>query len=108
MGLPPLTHLQFAILDVLGSHKKSGREVREGLKTLGIRKSGPAFYQLMARLEDAGFVKGWYDQKVIDGQIIKERRYRVLGAGVKAWEHTRDFYVEAGARSLAAKGRLVC
>lgn len=106
MGLPPLTHLQFAILDVLGSHKKSGREVREALKTLGIRKSGPAFYQLMARLEDAGFVKGWYDQKIIDGQIIKERCYRVLGAGARAFERTEEFYREASARKLAATGGL--
>ena len=95
MGLPTLTHLQFAILDVLGACKRSGREVRAGLKGRGIRKDGPAFYQLMARLEDAGFVKGWYDQKVIDGQIIKERRYQVLGAGLRAWTRTRDFYFDA-------------
>ena len=95
MPLPPLTHLQFAVLDALGAQERSGREVRAALRERGIRKSGPGFYQLMARLEDAGFVKGWYDQKVIDGQIIKERRYKMLGAGAKAKDRTWDFYMAA-------------
>jgi hypothetical protein len=46
----------------------------------------------MARLEDAKFVRGWYLQKIVDGQIIKERRYRVLAPGLRAWQRTRDFY----------------
>ncbi len=93
MPLPDLTHLQFAVLDVLGAKKRPGREVREGLRKRGVRKNGPAFYQLMSRLEEAGFVEGWYEQKIIDGQIIKERRYRALGKGLRAWQRTRDFYV---------------
>ena len=34
----------------------------------------------MARLEDAGLVAGEYDQKIVDGQIIKERRYALTPA----------------------------
>ena len=104
MKLPSLTHLQFAIVDALGAREKSGRELREILKTRGIRKSGPAFYQLMARLEDAGFVKGWYDQKIVDAQIIKERRYKLLGAGAKAFDRTLDFYRTAQAKGLRLAG----
>ena len=107
MPLPPLTHLQFAILDVLGAKERSGREVREKLKKLGIRKSGPAFYQLMSRLEDAKFIKGWYDQKVIDSQIIKERRYTLLGAGARAWERTLDFYAHSATRRPGLEGVFV-
>lgn len=92
MGIPELTALQFAILDVVGGTKKSGREIRSKLSERGIEKSGPAFYQLMSRLEEAGFVKGWYDQKIVEGQIIKERKYQLLGAGADALNNTRLFY----------------
>ena len=47
----------------------------------------------MARLEDARFVEGSYDEKVIDGQRIKERRYKITGQGIAAWEEVRDFYL---------------
>ena len=98
MGLPDLTHLQFAIVDVLGPREKSGRELRQGLRERGIRKSGPAFYQLMARLEEAGVVKGRYDQK-----IVKERRYKITGSGVRARERALDFYLKASALALGAR-----
>ena len=90
--LPPLTHLQFAVLDALGGSEISGRELRARLKDNGIKKSGPAFYQMMARLEEAKYVEGWYTQEIIDGQIIKQRHYRMLGAGVRAYHETCKFY----------------
>jgi hypothetical protein len=93
MPLPDLTHLQFLVLTALLEGEQSGRYIREKLAEEGVHKTGPAFYQLMARLEDAKLVEGWYDQKVVDGQIIKERRYKVTGLGVHAWESTRDFYL---------------
>ena len=48
---------------------------------------------MMARLEDAGLVEGSYRQKVIDGQLLKQRHYRVRPAGARAWSVTRDFYL---------------
>ena len=94
MKVPEITHLQFFVIGTLMNGEVSGKHVRAELRQQGVRKSGPAFYQLMARLEDSGFVSGRYDQKVIDGQIIKERRYKLCGKGVQAWERTRDFYLE--------------
>lgn len=96
MPIPDLTHLQFAVLDALGAREKAGRELREALKARGIRKTGPAFYQLMARLEEAKFVKGWYEQKAVEGEVVRERRYKILGAGLTAWQEVRDFYLESG------------
>lgn len=63
---------------------------------------------MMARLEDAGLVAGEYDQKIVDGQIIKERRYTLTAAGESAWAATRAFYDEAidaygSAKSAGAK-----
>ena len=94
MRLPRITHLQFSVLASLRGGELSGKAVRAQLAGLGLRRSGPAFYQLMSRLEDAGLVAGRYEQQVIDGQIIKERVYTITGQGEKAWQATRDFYVD--------------
>jgi DNA-binding PadR family transcriptional regulator len=98
--LPDLTHLQFLILAVLMDGEQPGKFIREKLADEGERKSGPAFYQIMARLEDGNFVEGWYTQKVVEGQIIKERWYKITGEGVAAWEAVRDFYLAHARRGL--------
>ncbi len=98
MSLPELSHLQIAVLDALGATELSGRELREALKQAKISKSGPAFYQLMSRLEDAKFVRGRYDEKVVHGQRIKERRYILTGEGAKALREAASFYTPIAAR----------
>lgn len=94
-GIPKLSHLQFLVVGTLRGKRVPGREIREALSDFGVRKSGPAFYQLMARLEDSGLVTGHYHQEVIDSQIIRERHYEVTAAGRRAWDASRDFYVGA-------------
>ena len=103
--LPPVTHLQFLILEALDGAERAGRDLRTLLAAHKIRNSAPAFYQMMGRLEDAGLVDGRYDQRVVAGQHLKERRYRITKAGVRAVAETRAFYARpvASAR-LAAKG----
>jgi hypothetical protein len=61
---------------------------------------------MMARLEDAGLIGGEYDQKIVDGQIIKERRYSLTPAGDAAWTSTRAFYSNAIDVYGAAKPRI--
>ena len=91
--LPALTGLQFIVIDIIGAKKLRGAEVRDQLKREHkVSKTGPAFYQLMARLEEAKFVEGWYEQEVIDSQIIKQRCYRVTGLGERARRDTLQFY----------------
>ena len=90
---PPLSALQFAVLDTLGTVELSGKQLRGNLAAeRGIKKSGPSFYQLMARLEEAKLVEGRIDQKIVDGQIIKERFYKVTGEGSRAVHATAHFY----------------
>ena len=91
MRLPKLSHLQFLVLSVLLSEEHSGRELRARLSEFGVRKSGPAFYQLMARLEDSEFVSGRYEQEIVEGQIIRERVYKIRASGTKAWNECREF-----------------
>ena len=95
MALPRLTHLQFLVIAELLRESARGRELRARLATAGVRQSGPAFYQMMAVLEDGDLVSGWYEQDVIDGQIIRQRHYRVLAGGRKAWLACRNFYLKA-------------
>jgi DNA-binding PadR family transcriptional regulator len=94
--IPKLSHTQFAVLSVLMEEPASGRRLRGCLAELGFRQGGPAFYQLMARMEDANFVVGSYDQKIVKSQIIRERHYRITAVGRSAWNDTRQFYVRAG------------
>ena len=91
-NLPALTHLQFLVLGVLLSGEQAGRAVRQAISGYGVRRSGPAFYQLMARLERDGMVRGWYEPIVVGDQAVTERRYRITPAGVKLWDRTRAFY----------------
>ena len=91
--IPRITHLQFLVLGMLRGSARRGRHVRRELGKHGVRRSGPAFYQMMARLEDAGLVAGAYDQRIVAGQIIKERQYTLTPSGLAAWTATRDFYL---------------
>src|SRR5215510_1444817 len=96
--LPALTHLQFIVIGALRVGEQSGKDLRRELQRHGVRRSAPAFYQMMARLEDTGWIDGFYTQEIVDAQIIKERRYRVTPVGVRAWNSTRDFYAAIAAR----------
>lgn len=95
MKIPDLSHLQFIVLGQLLAGEATGRAVRESLKRFRVRQSGPAFYQMMARLERAALADGWYTQDVIDGQVIKERHYRITEEGAAAWRECRTFYERA-------------
>ena len=95
--LPPLTSLQFLILGALQDAERSGREIRETLEQYGARRTAAAFYQLMARLEAARLVDGWYEQTVVGDQAVTERRYRLRPAGARQLAETRRFYERAAA-----------
>jgi DNA-binding PadR family transcriptional regulator len=90
--LPDLTHLQFLVLGVLRADEQPGRAVRDALSGYGIRRTGPAFYQLMARLEKDGLVSGWYEQVTVGDQAVTERRYRITADGKRRWNEARAFY----------------
>ena len=92
--LPSLTHLQFLVLGVLRADEQPGRVVREALASYGVRRSGPAFYQLMARLERARLVEGWYEQITVGDQAVTERRYRITPEGRRLWSKAQGFYDE--------------
>lgn len=90
--IPTITHLQFLVLGLLREREQPGRVIRETLAAHGVRRSAPAFYQLMARLERDRLVDGWYEQVSAGDQAVTERRYRLRPSGAKLWTEARDFY----------------
>ena len=102
--LPPLSHLQFLALGVILSSDEPGRVIRDVVADYGVRRTGAAFYQLMARLERDDLVDGWYEPVVVGDQAVRERRYHITAAGSRAWRQTRSFYETVAV--AAAQGRL--
>jgi DNA-binding PadR family transcriptional regulator len=95
-SLPAITHLQFLVLGALRSEEHAGRTLREALASYGVRRTAPAFYQLMSRLESSGLVEGRYEPIIVGDQAVTERRYRITAAGQQAWTRAYEFYVEVG------------
>ena len=91
-ALPVLTHLQYLVLGVLRSEPQPGRTLRKALASFGVRRTGPAFYQLMARMEKDRLVDGWYEQVTAGDQAVTERHYRITPEGAKRWNDARAFY----------------
>jgi len=91
MPIPEITRLQFLVLSFLVDGEVPGRILRGKLAEEGRRMSGPAFYQLMARLEEAGFAEGQYEPKIVAGQTVKERVYSITGSGIVATAEFREF-----------------
>ncbi len=106
-NLPSLTHLQFLVIGLLLEAPSAGRDLRSRLQEHGARKSGPAFYQLMSRLEDAELVDGSYEQRVADGQKVRERHYRVTATGKTAWRASQEFYIDVMGRVSSPAGSSV-
>lgn len=96
--LPDITHLQYLVLAALREGDQPGRALRKLIAEFGARRSAAAFYQLMARLETAQLVEGWYAPIDVGAQTVNERRYRVTGTGRKAEAQARAFYQTAWQR----------
>lgn len=96
MTIPEATHLQSLILGELLGGPRPGRELRSALAEQGAEKSLAAFYQLMARIEGAGWVVGWYELVELNNtarrSTFKERWYQLTEAGRGEWTGVRDFY----------------
>lgn len=83
------TSKQLAVIEILvESERASGRDVRAELEKLGIKQSRPAFYLMMQRCEEAGWIKGKYHTNDVEGTKVRERRYTALAHGHRALHET--------------------
>ncbi len=101
--LPTVTHLQFLVLGLLLEDEQPGRVIRQVLAKYRVKPSGPAFYQLMARLEREGLAEGRYEQITVGDQAVTERRYRITPSGATRWKRARAFYEQFGQATRQAK-----
>lgn len=92
--IPDSPHLQNSILGKLAEGGElPGHEIRDYLNQSKKRvRSGPAFYQLMARMEKSGLVKGWYAEIEVNGHVVRERRYKINAKGRRALTEAISFY----------------
>jgi len=90
-AIPDLTHLQALVIQLLVDADRRGRDLRDDLRREGVKMSGPAFYELMARIEERKLVAGRYVVKVVDGHTIKERWYHMEKRGLKALARCATF-----------------
>jgi hypothetical protein len=102
MPIPRWTHQQFAVLNALRDGGVLwGRDLRAALKAERYESSNNAFYALMDRLETAGLVEGWYEDRDVLGQPMRERKYKLTGLGQQAWDEVISYYLaRRGSRIL--------
>lgn len=93
MKIPYITHQQALVLARLEPKMLSGEMLRLQLLPL-LSIEGPAFYQMMARLEKAQLVSGRYKEKKVGKQRIRERFYKIRKLGITQLKVSRDFYNE--------------
>lgn len=72
-----MTRSKIAVLWYLRDGHRSGRELRQALKHIGLPKTGRRFYLMMAVLEEEGYVKGYDVSKVVENVDIKARHYKL-------------------------------
>ena len=95
MDLPPLTALQYLVIMLLAGTEKSGAELRRELAERGHKRSGPAFYEMIRRMMNAGWIDGRDVEKTLETGIkVRERRLEVTGEGAAAARTTELFYAQ--------------
>ncbi|MEQ9504462.1 MAG: helix-turn-helix transcriptional regulator [Deltaproteobacteria bacterium] len=95
--MPALTALQYLVLRALISGELGAKDLKEVLRDNDVKKSSPAFYQLMTRLEEKGYIDAWWDE---EADHHRTRKYRITGEGQRSVHQTEAFYTAVN-RALA-------
>src|SRR4051812_38366086 len=75
-ALSPVEQAILALLDRYSGDEVSGRSLRSLLRGRGFRRTAPAFYFTMMRLEDKGLVLCREEVRVVEGLEVRDRYYR--------------------------------
>ncbi len=74
-ALSPVEQAILALLDHYPGEEVPGRSLRGLLRGLGFRRTAPAFYFTMMRLEDKGLVACREEVRVVGGVAVTDRYY---------------------------------
>jgi DNA-binding PadR family transcriptional regulator len=104
MGAQEFAQMQLMILQLLADEDStvSGFELRKKMETLGLKKSGPRFYQVMSKLEDASCVSA--ERTVVNhrGRDYQQVVYGLTPGGRFVLEQRRNEINTLAGRSLLA------
>lgn len=92
MGLPRLTHLQFAVLRVIGDGRVHGVYIHERLERVDISYKLGSFKAIMTNMERAGLVESELVRGRRPGLNYQEKLYWATDSGKQDVERSREFY----------------
>lgn len=90
--IPEISVPQLVAMGMMRKHAemKPARQLKEELGDYGYVKNGQGFYQMIARLEELGFVDGMYREKVVDGFVIRQRHYALTVEGIRVYDELTE------------------
>ena len=93
MGNPHYNFSQMATVDIIAKHGQiNGVDLRRELAAEGVKKSGPAFFDMMMRLESAGLIRSWHDNEtLVKGRRRRTKFYCLEGDGFRALQEFRQY-----------------
>ena len=103
MVAPRLTGVTADVLALLLQAWDDGVEVHGWLLIKSVRRCGPTVYQVLDRLEDAGWVSGSWEVLPAGQKRPRRRYYRLTAAGVEAARARRPVPAAPPARRLRAQ-----
>ena len=89
---PAITHAQVFVLELLLVFPLRCNVLRDELEEFGLLRTKADFYELFERLEELGFVAGYYTAKIVGEAIVRERSYEITNAGLRAYCAAYAFY----------------
>lgn len=89
MAAPRMSSAMVDVLTLLLQAWEDETDVHGWLIMKSVRRSGPAVYAVLDRLEDAGWVTGVWEKLGPGEQRPRRRFYRLTGAGVEAARERR-------------------
>lgn len=100
-GLP--SHRQYLAMSLIPPDGIGGPELREAMRKQRLRGTGrAAFYEMMKRLRDAGWVEAEEEVIKLDGEGFKQNRYRLSASGERAMVSFELAIADARERRSAA------
>ena len=63
-------------------------------------KTNATFYELTKRLEELGYIAGYYTARIVGDFAVRERYYEITVAGVRAYHAAHTFYTNGAAAPI--------
>jgi PadR family transcriptional regulator, regulatory protein PadR len=104
MAPPPITGATLDVLALMFDAWERDQELYGWAIMKRLRRSGPAIYAVLDRLEDAGWIAGSWEVLPLDAAMRPRRRlYRLTGQGVDAARRSLHAHVSGKFRRLVPR-----